>query len=135
MARLAMPAEPSSLTASKGNPGVQQRGVHILEVRNVARHDRQAVSDRRCSNHGVPLRAPTGNVKACTALCHHDIKSQDVTFETRKDLIIDPGSKDRTLSCVFASDSKRAQFDLQDQTAERKKRATGIASAHSTTFL
>jgi hypothetical protein len=114
-------SDPTSATNLVGSPRIKQRNIDILEVRNIASHDRQAVNDRRRSNHGIPLRTSVRDVEARATHGHHGIDSQDAAFETRQDVVIDPGSEDRTLRWVLASDSKRAQFDLENRNGRKKE--------------
>jgi hypothetical protein len=73
----------------------------------------------------VAFGSGVGNVESRAPLRHGRIDSQDTTFESSENLMVDPGAQHSTLCRVLARDQQRAKFDFENRDSGHEEARCG----------
>jgi len=106
---------PLIFTGLLRQPRVDKRNARRFEIRDVARHDGQAMNPRSRSDQRVAFGPLVRHVKACTSLRHDCIDRKHAPLKPTGNLMVDPGAQAGALRAVLPRNQQCAKLDFENR--------------------
>lgn len=96
------------------SPRVDQRHTAVLKIRQISRHHRESMDQRRRSDQPVSHWPRVGHMQGCASLHHRQIHRQHASLKGGQHMLVHPLSKQLTLGAVAAHGQLNADLQFLD---------------------